>query len=230
MCRRGTKACFHHLDFQSKNFHMIFLLSKNGLCMWISAYLLVEIDDFLKVPDLVWAWDFVDMYLTHLGRRIQRGPFHIYLRKWFFWTLKDCCLPRIGANFFSSTLNAMISQMVRHESVTFDRRIDIEVSYKILQLKIPKLVLILHNLACFQKGLFGGNFEQKHPWSFRGLIIFIARLFPLFLVLNAFHKCIKLNSPFLITFFKGGPTDFFLQEKEHPIASKIHAMLDSCPL
>jgi hypothetical protein len=35
-------------------------------------------------------------------------------------------------------------------------------------LEIPKLVLILHYLACFQKGLFGGNFEQKHPWSCRG--------------------------------------------------------------
>jgi hypothetical protein len=62
----------------------------------------------------------------------------------------------------------MISQMVRNESVRFGMHIDIEVSYKILQLEIPKLVLILHYLACFQKGLFGGNFEQKHPWSFRG--------------------------------------------------------------
>jgi hypothetical protein len=53
--------------------------------------------------------------------------------------------------------------MVRNESVRFGRHIDIEVSYKILQLKIPKLVLILHYLACFQKRLFGGNFEQKHP-------------------------------------------------------------------
>jgi hypothetical protein len=41
--------------------HMQFLLSKNGLCKWISAYPLVEIDDFLKVPHLLWAWDFVDM-------------------------------------------------------------------------------------------------------------------------------------------------------------------------
>jgi hypothetical protein len=61
----------------------------------------------------------------------------------------------------------MILQMVRNESVRFGRHIDIEVSYKFLQLEIPKLVLILHYLACFQKGLFGGNFEQKHPWSFR---------------------------------------------------------------
>jgi hypothetical protein len=27
-------------------------------------------------------------------------------------------------------------------------------------LEIPKLVSILHYLACFQKGLFGGNFEK----------------------------------------------------------------------
>jgi hypothetical protein len=144
-------------------------LSKNGLCMWILAYPLVEIDDFLKVPHLVWAWEFVDMYLTHLGIRIQRGSFHIYLRKCFYWTPKDSCLPLVGATkTFSSTLNFMILQMVRNESVRFGRHIDIEVSYKILQLEIPKLVLILHYLACFQKGLFGGNFEQKHPWSFKG--------------------------------------------------------------
>jgi hypothetical protein len=62
----------------------------------------------------------------------------------------------------------MISQMVRNESVRFDKHIDIEVSYKILWLEVPKLVQILQYLAGFQKGLFGGNFEQKHLWSFRG--------------------------------------------------------------
>jgi hypothetical protein len=36
--------------------------------------------------------------------------------------------------------------MIRNESVRFGRHIDIEVSYKILQLEIPKLVLILHYL------------------------------------------------------------------------------------
>jgi hypothetical protein len=86
------------------------------------------------------------MYLTHLGIRIQRGSFHIY----------------------SSILNVMILQMVRIDTVRYGRHIDIEVSYKILQLETPKLVLILHYLACFHKGLYGGNFEQKHPWSFRG--------------------------------------------------------------
>jgi hypothetical protein len=63
----------------------------------------------------------------------------------------------------------MISQMVRNESVRFGRHIDIEVSYKILRLEVvPKLVPILHYPTCFQKGMFGGNFEQKHPSSFRG--------------------------------------------------------------
>jgi hypothetical protein len=46
--------------------------------MWIFVYPFVEIDDFFKVSYLVWAWDSVDMYLTHLGIRIQRGTFHIY--------------------------------------------------------------------------------------------------------------------------------------------------------
>jgi hypothetical protein len=101
--------------------------------MWIFAYPLVEIDDFLKVPHLMWAWDFVDIYLIHLGIRIQRGTFHIYVRKWFFGTPKDCCPPLAGAKkTYSSTLNVMISQTVRNETVRFGRHIDIEVSYKIL--------------------------------------------------------------------------------------------------
>jgi hypothetical protein len=53
--------------------------------------------------------------------------------------------------------------MVRNGRVRFGRHIDIEVSYKILRLEVPRLVPILHYLACFQKGLFGGSFEQKHP-------------------------------------------------------------------
>jgi hypothetical protein len=75
-------------------------------------------------------------------------------------------------NFFFSTLNVMISQLVRNESVRFGRHTDIEVSYKILQLEIPKLVQILHYLACFQKGLFAGNFEQNtlRPLGFKNLI------------------------------------------------------------
>ena len=36
-------------------------------------------------------------------------------------------------------------------------------------MEVPKLIRILHYPACFQKGLFGGSFEQKHPRAFRVL-------------------------------------------------------------
>jgi hypothetical protein len=36
--------------------------------------------------------------------------------------------------------------------VGFGRHLDIEVSYKILRLEVPKLVPILHYPACFKRG------------------------------------------------------------------------------
>jgi hypothetical protein len=70
---------------------------------------------------------------------------------WFFWTPKDCCPPLAGVKkTFSSTLNVMISQMVRNESVRFGRHTELEANYKILQLEVPKLVPILYYPACFQ--------------------------------------------------------------------------------
>jgi hypothetical protein len=39
--------------FNPRIFYMSFLLSKNGLCMWISAYPLAENDFFLNVPHLL---------------------------------------------------------------------------------------------------------------------------------------------------------------------------------
>jgi hypothetical protein len=144
MYRGGTIAYFHHLDFQSKNVsYAIFIVKKRPLYVNLS------------IP-LCGNWWFSQGSTPCVGMR-------------FFWTPKDCCPPFVGAKkTFSSTLNVMISQIVRNESVIFGRHIDIEVSYKILQLEVPKLVPLLHYLACFQKGLFGGNFEQKHPQAFRG--------------------------------------------------------------
>jgi hypothetical protein len=50
--RRGTRAYFHCLDFQSKNFsYAIFIVKK-----WpLFVSFIVEIDDFLKVPHLMWV-------------------------------------------------------------------------------------------------------------------------------------------------------------------------------
>jgi hypothetical protein len=90
------------------------------------------------------------MYLTHLETRIWRGTFHIYFKKWFFWPSKLCCPLWAQGNFFWSTLNIMILQMVRNECVRFGGHVDIEVRYKILQLDVLKETQNLHDLSCFE--------------------------------------------------------------------------------
>jgi hypothetical protein len=55
---------------------------------------------------------------------------------------------------FFSTLNLMILQTIWNECVRFGGREDIQISYKILQLEVPKKVPILHNPSCFQEGLY----------------------------------------------------------------------------
>jgi hypothetical protein len=84
----------------------------------------------------------------------------------------------------------MISQKVRNESVLFVKHIDIEVSYKILRLVITKLVSILYYLACFQKGLFGGYFEQKYPHAFKGqqLVEEVKRIWELLLLWSLYKE------------------------------------------
>jgi hypothetical protein len=63
--------------FNPRIFHMLFLLSKNGLCMWISAYPFVENNYFGNLPQLWWIWDFAHMYLTQLGTRMWGLASHI---------------------------------------------------------------------------------------------------------------------------------------------------------
>jgi hypothetical protein len=100
---------------------------------------------------------------SHRNKNLKRLILNL-LKKVVFLDPKRVLSPFCrGKKTFSSTLNLMVSQMVRNESVIFGRHIDIEVSYKILQLEVPKLVPILRYPACFQKGLFEGNFEQKAP-------------------------------------------------------------------
>jgi hypothetical protein len=52
----------------------------------------------------------------------------------------------------------MILQTVWNKCVRFGEHINIQVSYKILWLEVQNKASILHNLPCFQKGLFWGNF------------------------------------------------------------------------
>jgi hypothetical protein len=131
MCRRGTKAWAYHLDFQSENFpYAFFNVKKQPLYVNFSIYF-VQIDVFFKVPYTLWIWDFVDIYLTHLGTRIWSPSIHIYFIKWFFWPPKLCSTPWAqGKNLFFSTLNLVILQTVWNECVRFGGHINIKVSYK----------------------------------------------------------------------------------------------------
>jgi hypothetical protein len=48
----------------------------------------------------------------------------------------------------------MVLQTVWNECVRFGGHINIQVNYKILQFEVQKKTSILHNLPCFQEGLF----------------------------------------------------------------------------
>jgi hypothetical protein len=118
---------------------MLFLLTKTGLCIWISAYPFAENNFFGNLPQLWWIWSFAHMYLTRLRTRIWTLESHIYVQKWFFWPPKHCCTSRAQwKKTFSSTLNLMISQTVRNGCLRFGGHVGIQVSYKILGLEVLK--------------------------------------------------------------------------------------------
>jgi hypothetical protein len=85
---------------------MPFSVSKNGLCMRISAYPFVQNDFFFKVPYVSW---------------IFFGPQNSILS-----------FEHKEKNFFFPTLNLMILQTVWNECVRFGGFINIQISYKIL--------------------------------------------------------------------------------------------------
>jgi uncharacterized membrane-anchored protein YitT (DUF2179 family) len=93
ICRRGTKVCAHHLDFQYINFPCAFFVKKLPLYLNFRIPSCGKWFFFLNVPLFLWVWDFVDMYLTQLGTRIWSSSIHIYSKKWFFWPPKLCCQP-----------------------------------------------------------------------------------------------------------------------------------------
>jgi hypothetical protein len=71
MYRGSTNAYAHHLDFQYNNFGDVFSIVKKGPYWWILAYPIGGNIFFLNVPHLLWRWDFVDIYLAHLGTSIN---------------------------------------------------------------------------------------------------------------------------------------------------------------
>jgi hypothetical protein len=134
--------------------------------MWFSAYPLYPLYGN-------WCFSQGMKYYEHVPNSLRnknlKRLISNLLEKVVFWPPKQCSPSRaLGKKAFSSTLNVMISQMVRNECLWFGVHVDIQGSYKILQLEIPNEVVILYQPPCFLEGLFWSNFDKKHPLSFRG--------------------------------------------------------------
>jgi hypothetical protein len=111
------------------------------------------------------------MYSTNLGTKIWSPLIYTYskLKNGFFGP-KSLMYPlSTRKKLFFSTLNLMILQTVWNECVRFGGHVNIQVSYKILQLEVLKKALILHNPTCFQEGLFWSNFGLHATSGVQGL-------------------------------------------------------------
>jgi hypothetical protein len=133
MYRRGTRACFHRSDFQSKNFSYAIFIVKNR-----------PLNVNFSIPPCG-NWWFSQGSTPCVGMRfcghVPNSPRNKNLKRRILNLLEKVVFldpKRLlsplgrGKKTLSSTLNIMISQMVRNESVRFSRHMDIEVSYKIL--------------------------------------------------------------------------------------------------
>jgi hypothetical protein len=160
MCRRSSRACFHRSDFQSKNFsYAIFIVNKKRplyvnfsiplcakWCFFQGSISLMDMRFCLHVPN------------SPRNKSLKSlNPYPLY--KMVFLASKTLLYSLSTRNFyFFSTLNLMILQTIWNEHVRFGGHINIQANYKILLLEVYKKASILHNLPCFQEGLFWGSF------------------------------------------------------------------------
>jgi hypothetical protein len=106
---------------------------KIGLCMWISAYLIVKKKNISQ-----WSTPLLGVrFCRHIPYSPSNENKMLYnpclFIKVVFWAFKLCCSSLAYTKKASlSTWNVMISQMVWIECARFGGHIDIEVSYKIL--------------------------------------------------------------------------------------------------
>jgi hypothetical protein len=104
------------------------------------------------------------MYLFSPRNKNPKGHISYLLEKVVFVDPKRLLSPLgKGEEIFFFNLNIMISQMVRNGSVRFGRHIDIEVSYKILRLEVPKMVPNFTLFGLLSKGAVWRQFCAKKP-------------------------------------------------------------------
>jgi hypothetical protein len=78
----ATKHVFPYAFFNVKKRVFVCEFQHTPLC---------KMTFFLKVPYVLWVWDFVYMNLANLGTRIQSPSIHTYSKNWFSWPPKLCC-------------------------------------------------------------------------------------------------------------------------------------------
>jgi hypothetical protein len=151
MSLSSTKVCAHRSHFQCEKFlYVFFIFKKRPLFVNFS------------IPPSA-KWFFLQCSTSPVTMRIcghvpnspmNRNPKRLipYIcQKWIFGPPKLYCTSRAWAEkTFWWTLNVMILQTVRNECLRFGGHIDIEVSYKILQLDVLKKTPTLQNPPCFE--------------------------------------------------------------------------------
>ena len=159
-CRRGTRACFHSLDFQSKNFpHAIFIVQKRPLYVNFSIPLYAKWHFFqgsISLMDMRFYW-----HVPNSPRNKNLKSLNPYLLyKMVFLASKTLLYPLSTRErtFFSNFEPYDLANGMEWISKIWWTYISKQVSYKILQLKVQKKASILLNLPCFQEGLFWGSF------------------------------------------------------------------------
>ena len=103
------------------------------------------IDVFLKVPHLLWAWNFIEHVPNSLRKKNLKSFISNLLEKWFFG-LQTITSGKVFFFNFECYDLANGKEWVSKNWCTF--------RHMILLLEIPKEILILHQSPSFQEVLF----------------------------------------------------------------------------
>jgi hypothetical protein len=151
MCRGSTRVSVHYLDFQYNNFLYVFFIVKN----W-PLYVNFSIPPcgkwfFSQCSTLLMGMRFWgDVPNSLRNKNTERYIPHLRLKMIFLAFKTLLCLYGTRGKHFFVKMNVMILQRMRNECVRFGGHVDIEITYKFLQLDVLKETLILHNLSCFE--------------------------------------------------------------------------------
>ena len=152
--QRRHQSTFPLLDIQPNNFsYAIFIVIKQPLYVNFSIPLCGKLFFWQPSTTLVNMRFCIHVPNSNKNKTMKFGNSYLCL-KMIFWPPKHCCPSRAQwKKTFCLTLNIMILQTVRNEFVRFGGHVDIEVSYKILQLEVLKESPLLDISPSFQQGL-----------------------------------------------------------------------------